>query len=201
MEVTVLSETYKTLELVCQLYEHYDRCYITATTNGEHTRNSLHYVGQALDIGSGLRGNSAAILKAQNVSRAEGMAGLAAWLYGMSSMISELFHHSGSATSTSHWYVKDGVRRSRAWAIVRGLATVAESQDHIHVGVTTQRDADRMLTNAAQAALGLTRDAVYGPKTEAAVRAVQSSAGITVDGKIGPATVAAIRAHRGWPKV
>ncbi|HEY4094217.1 MAG TPA: peptidoglycan-binding protein [Baekduia sp.] len=45
---------------------------------------------------------------------------------------------------------------------------------------------------AAQAALGLAADGVFGPQTKRAVRAFQRAHGLTVDGRIGPMTSAAL---------
>jgi peptidoglycan DL-endopeptidase CwlO len=45
---------------------------------------------------------------------------------------------------------------------------------------------------AAQSALGLAADGVFGPQTKRAVRAFQRAHGLTVDGRIGPMTFAAL---------
>jgi len=46
--------------------------------------------------------------------------------------------------------------------------------------------------SAAQEALGVTADGVYGPQTRRAVRSFQRSEGLSVDGVLGPQTLAAL---------
>jgi peptidoglycan hydrolase-like protein with peptidoglycan-binding domain len=192
-------ETYKTLELVWKLYEHADRLYPGYTTAGNHVTNSLHYRGQAIDFDSGTSPKTIAALKRDNVSRYTAMTNFAAHLYGMSSMIAELF--STDMGHTHGHYVKNGRRQSYDWARANGLTTFAESVDHIHCGVGSWAAVDGMLIVSVQRALGLTQDGYYGPKTEEAVKALQRKSHITPDGVPGPATVDAIRYSRGWPSV
>lgn len=193
--------TYKTIELAGNLYIHADQLVAGFTTNGHHVRGSWHYRdgGDAVDWDSGTTPATAAALKAAGRTPYDALSAMAGYFYERSSMIVELF--STNKGKRSGHYVKNGVRRSYLWALVRGLATFSESQDHIHIAVATQDNADRLLTDCVQAALGLTRDGSKGPITTKAIKDVQRAAGITVDGIVGTATVKAIRAHCGWKEI
>jgi len=180
--------TYHTLELIGNLYEHADQVFAGFTTNGQHVTGSWHYRdgGDAVDFDA--QAKKYAVL-----------SGFAAYLYERSSMLVEMFYT--HTTGTSGMYVKNGVRQSFAWAKRSGLTTAAESQDHIHVAIATEAQAQRMLTLVTQAALGQFQDGVKGPKTGAAIKAVQKAAKISQDGEVGPVTVKAIRAHKGWTAI
>lgn len=181
--------TYPEIELVGNLYQHAELLYPGFTTNGNHVTNSWHYRngGDAVDWDSKGRHYDA-------------LAGMAAYFYQWSSLIVELFSTTTvkNAEQKSGHYVKNGQRKSFAWAKAAGLTTMSESGDHIHIAVATEAAAQELLTKATQHALGLTVDGVRGPLTVAAVKAIQHAAGLTQDGVVGPKTVAAIRKHNGW---
>lgn len=181
--------TYPEIILVGNLYQHADLFYPGFTTNGQHVTNSWHYRdgGDAVDWDDHKKIN-------------EDFNAFAEYYYHWSGLLVEMFSTNvtkGALQKSGH-YVKNGVRKSYAWARSNGLTTMAESGNHIHVAVATEAHSQELLTRATQKALGLTEDGVKGPKTTAAIKAIQKSAGLATDGVVGPKTVAAIRKHHGW---
>lgn len=195
-----MDKTYPTLELIVQLYEHAEFFYITATTLGEHASGSYHYRSEAIDIGCGLRGNTAALLKAAKTDRFTQMDALAKWLYADSSMITELLHcpQAGYKGGSKNWFVKYG---DPVTASYYGPVTVRDHMDHVHFAVASHVDADKLLTVVVQRLLKLPVDGDKGPRTTAAIKAFQSLHKIDVDGNIGQQTVTALRAAQKWAKV
>jgi lysozyme family protein len=81
----------------------------------------------------------------------------------------------------------------RLWGAALGLLTPSQES---HMPRSTLRVGARgPLVVELQRMLGVATDGIFGPATEAAVRAVQGRHGLTVDGVVGPATWAAIEAE------
>lgn len=193
--------TYRRIELGAALYQHADWLYPGFTTNGNHTTNSWHFRngGCAVDFDSGTNGATAHALGAVGVSRWTALSGMATYLELSYMELAELF--STDKGHASGHYVKNGVKRSYTWALIRGLATFSESVDHIHVAIATDFAADAFVTRCVQMALGLPPTGNRSSSTIAAIKAVQAAAKIAVDGDPGPNTVRAIRAHKHWAPV
>jgi peptidoglycan hydrolase-like protein with peptidoglycan-binding domain len=62
-----------------------------------------------------------------------------------------------------------------------------------HIIVLSEGSEGRQVELLQRALGGIKVDGMFGPETEAAVRAFQTSRGLTVDGVVGPATAAALR--------
>ena len=61
--------------------------------------------------------------------------------------------------------------------------------------ITLNSESQGRQVEMLQEALGIGVDGIYGPETEAAVRAFQSRHGLAVDGIVGPATIGALRSN------
>lgn len=183
-----MDKTYPTLELIAGFYPHWDACYVTATTNGEHARGSFHAKGEAIDVGSGLGSDQQNAAIPKGMDRFQVLDGLAAFLYSSSTRITELIHT--HISGHSGWYVKNGGRVS---AKFYGAATVAAHENHVHFAIASLAVAKKFLYALVQDKLKIKKDGIFGPQTKAAVEAFQKAHGLTVDGVVGPKTVAAMR--------
>jgi peptidoglycan hydrolase-like protein with peptidoglycan-binding domain len=80
-----------------------------------------------------------------------------------------------------------------AAAVVVPATELASAQDTAGVSTADLKRGSRgPAVAAAQRALGIPADGVFGPQTHRAVRAFQAARGLAVDGVIGPATRAAL---------
>jgi peptidoglycan hydrolase-like protein with peptidoglycan-binding domain len=85
-----------------------------------------------------------------------------------------------------HGLVADGVVGPATWASMQGTAPTSSSRPTIKRGDSGQYVA------AVQRRLKINPDGIFGPATEAAVRAFQQRKHLSVDGIVGPATWAAM---------
>lgn len=118
-------KTFPTLIEVVKHFPNWRFMYVTATTGGVHAVHSLHYLGEAIDVGSGNQ-----VYKDQ----------LAAWLYPYYSHITELLH--SKSGDTGGWYVKNGIRRSHSYY---GSTLTRAHVNHVHLGVRTLSQANALL--------------------------------------------------------
>ena len=80
---------------------------------------------------------------------------------------------------------------STATATAAGAEPAATTEEHT---IALSEGSEGRQVELLQRALGNVKvDGIFGPETEAAVRAFQSSAGLAVDGVVGPATSSALR--------
>src|SRR5207248_3106066 len=80
---------------------------------------------------------------------------------------------------------------STATATAAGAEPAATTEEHT---IALSEGSEGRQVELLQRALGNVKvDGIFGPETEAAVRAFQSSAGLAVDGVVGPETEAAVR--------
>jgi peptidoglycan hydrolase-like protein with peptidoglycan-binding domain len=76
-----------------------------------------------------------------------------------------------------------------------GVAAAAEPPTTTEQAISISEGSEGKQVELLQRALGRVHvDGIFGPETEAAVRAFQASRGLAVDGLVGPATSAALRA-------
>lgn len=85
-----------------------------------------------------------------------------------------------------HGLVADGIVGPATWASMQGTAPTSSSRPTVKRGDSGQYVA------AVQRRLKINPDGIFGPATEAAVRAFQQRKHLSVDGVVGPATWAAM---------
>lgn len=167
--------TYHKLEQIVKVVPYWDCMYVTATTGGQHATNSYHYRGEAIDVGAGGTTRSVAALKRHNLTAQGAKDNLAAFLYNLSSFITEEIHTRSSGTSG--WYVKNGVRVSQSYY---GKATAKAHINHVHFAVATLHSCDALIRSdyfkgylkAFQKRHGLLPDGILGPKTAAVLNSL-----------------------------
>jgi hypothetical protein len=120
------SRTYQILEDILEFFPDHKHVYVTSTTGGKHAKNSYHYRGEAIDVGS---------------TSQEYKDKLAAWLYPHYGLITELIH--SKAGNKTGWYVKKGKRVGHGFY---GSATTAAHVNHVHFAVASVDDAKALLT-------------------------------------------------------
>lgn len=87
--------------------------------------------------------------------------------------------------------VVDGVVGAKTWAALSGTSTKADAPAGSS-GSLLSVGAEGALVRTVQSKLGVTVDGVFGPRTEAAVRAFQRAHGLADDGIVGPRTTYAL---------
>jgi hypothetical protein len=167
--------TYHKLEQIVKVFPYWDCMYVTATTGGTHATNSYHYRGEAIDVGSGGTTRSSAALHRHALTAQAAKDRLAAFLYPLSSFITEEIHT--RATGTSGWYVKNGVR---VGLLYYGKATAKAHINHVHFAIATLHSCDSLIRSdyfkvqlkAFQHTHGLVVDGILGPKTSAVLNSL-----------------------------
>lgn len=167
--------TYPKLEQIVKVVPYWDCMYVTATTGGVHSTNSYHYRGEAIDVGAGITTRSVAALKRHNLTAQQAKDNLAAFLYNLSSFITEEIHT--RATGTSGWYVKNGVRVPLSYY---GASTARSHINHVHFAIATLHSCDALIRSdyfkgylkQFQKVHGLVVDGVLGPKTSAVLNSL-----------------------------
>lgn len=120
--------TYPILIQVIKYFPNHSHVYITSTTGGQHAPGSLHYLEEAIDVGSGSQ-----VYKDQ----------LASWLYQFSNHITELIHTKQGGNAG--WYVKNGIKRPFGYY---GATIDRNHINHVHLGVRTLSQANALLAAA-----------------------------------------------------
>ncbi len=121
----VAPRTYPILEQILDCFPDRKHVYVTSTTGGTHAKNSYHYRGEAIDVGSGSQSYKDE---------------LAEWLAPHHAHITELIH--SEAGDKDGWYVKNGKRVGHGYY---GKTTTLAHVNHVHFAIASVSEANALL--------------------------------------------------------